>query len=256
MNRSAWLAHLHSNDRARLRLICLPYAAGSASAYRYLARVLPASLLECLDIWAVEYPGHGEHLGVTPSRDFSALADALFDAVAFLCAEETVVFGYSLGAMLGFELARRLRDRTGRSPAALLVAACGAPQLTSDGPDVTASPAALAEFLGRQDAAAASAREVAQRWRWYQAVFGLRRTYRYTDDRPLVCPITAFGGAEDEEVSEAALRGWREQTAHPGLFAYHLVPGQRHLFLRHPPFLRLLSDSLLTCVERGRLQPV
>jgi medium-chain acyl-[acyl-carrier-protein] hydrolase len=253
VNRSAWLVYLHSSARARMRLLCLPYAAGSAATYRFLARVLPDRLLEDLDIWAVEYPGHGERLAEAPYRDFSEMADALTEAVASLFARETTVFGYSLGAILGFEVARRLQERAGVSPAALLVAACGAPHLTTPGPDLTSSPAALAGFLKGQDAGA-SQREVAQRWPWYQAVFGVRRTYRYTAGLPLPCPITAFGGVQDEEVSEAALWGWREQTS--DTFAYHPLPGQRHLFLRHPPFLRLLAGSLLTCVERGQLQPV
>jgi len=142
-------------------------------------------------------------------------------------------------------------------PSALLVAACGGPQFPASGQGhVTASPEALATYLGKQGAAAAGPREVAQRWPWFQAVFGLRHTYRYFPGPPLACPITAFGGAEDEEVSEAALHGWREQTTHSGSFAYHLLPGQRHLFLRHPPFLRLLSRSLQASVERGQLLAV
>jgi medium-chain acyl-[acyl-carrier-protein] hydrolase len=255
VNRSAWTVPLHRNEGARMRLLCLPYAAGSAATYRFLTRVLPARLLENLDIWAVEYPGHGERLGEAPYRDFSTLAEAMTGAVAFLFARETAVFGYSLGAMLGFELARRLRDRAGVSPAALLVAACGAPQLAPAGPGITSSPAALTAFLIGQDAGA-NPHEVAQRWPWHQAVFGVRRTYRYTAGPPLPCPITAFGGAQDEEVSEAALWEWREQTTQVGSFAYHLLAGQQHLFLRQPPFLRLLAGSLLTCVEHSQLQPV
>jgi len=254
VNRSAWLAHLHSNDRARLRLLCLPYAAGGASLYRFLARVLPGTVLEGLDIWAVEYPGHGERHSEAPFRDFSSLADALTDAAGFLHAQETVLFGYSLGAMLGFELALRWRDRTGGSPAALLVAACAAPQFTTPGHDVTSSPAALADFLGWQEAEAA--RSVAQRWPWFQAVFGLRRTYSYTPGQPLACPITAFGGADDTDVSEEALAGWSAQSALMGSFAYHLLPGQRHLFLRDPLFLRLLGRSLQSYVELPQFQTV
>lgn len=254
MKRSAWLAHLHSNERARLRLLCLPYAAGGASLYRFLPRVLSSTLLEGLDIWAVEYPGHGERHGEAPLRDFSSLADALTDAVGLLLAQETVLFGYSLGAMLGFELARRWRERTGGSPSALLVAACAAPQFTTSGPDVTSSPAALADFLGRQNAEAA--RSVAQRWPWFQAVFGIRRTYFYTPAQPLACPITAFGGTDDADVSEEALVGWSTQTALLGSFAYHLLPGQRHLFLREPLFLRLLGRSLQSSIELAQFQAV
>ena len=248
MKHASWVACVHSHDRARLRLLCFPYAAGSASTYRFLARVLPDTLLEALEIWAVEYPGHGERSGEAPYSAFPALADGLTDAVAPLFTPETALFGYSLGAMLGFEVARRLRDHTGEGPSALFVAACGAPQLTIAGPDVASSPEALAAYLGQQAAVTADAREIAQCWPWFQAVFGLRRTYCYPSGQPLACPITAFGGADDDDVSEEALRGWREQTTLRGSFSYHLLPGQRHLFLKQPLFLRLLTRSLLAWV--------
>jgi len=85
----------------------LPYAAGGASTYRFLSRVLPDTLLQELEIWAVEYPGHGERSAEAPVSDFSALADALAGSLAPLFSTETVLLGYSLGAMLGFEVARR-----------------------------------------------------------------------------------------------------------------------------------------------------
>lgn len=45
-----------------------------------------------------------------------------------------------------------------------------------------------------------------------RADFAVLETYVYTQEPPFKCPITAFGGLEDEEVLVEQLEGWRSQT--------------------------------------------
>ena len=40
----------------------------------------------------------------------------------------------------------------------------------------------------------------------------LSETYIYDHENPLDCPISAYGGMEDEEVSRQELAAWRDQT--------------------------------------------
>jgi len=40
----------------------------------------------------------------------------------------------------------------------------------------------------------------------------LLETYVYSDDRPLDCPISAYGGSHDSRASAEALSAWREHT--------------------------------------------
>src|SRR3979411_2483679 len=46
--------------RTRLRLYCLPYAGGSASVFRSWCDLLPPNV----DVWGVEYPGHGSRIKI------------------------------------------------------------------------------------------------------------------------------------------------------------------------------------------------
>ena len=50
---SPWIVRTASRSEARLRLFCLPYAGGAASAYRAWPRALPADVEVC----AVQLPG-------------------------------------------------------------------------------------------------------------------------------------------------------------------------------------------------------
>ena len=54
---------------------------------------------------------------------------------------------------------------------------------------------------------------------------GLYETYVYNHEAPLDCPISAFGGLEDEEVSREELAGWYDQTQ--SRFNIQMFPGDQ-----------------------------
>ena len=45
-----------------------------------------------------------------------------------------------------------------------------------------------------------------------RANFAVYKTYSYTAEAPLDCPISVFGGLEDKRVSQDDLAAWRVQT--------------------------------------------
>ena len=68
------------------------------------------------------------------------------------------------------------------------------------------------------------------------------------DGSPLACPLTAFGGEADPDVTPADLRLWAERTSGP--FRLHVYPGD-HFFLHHGPGQALreqLARELLAAV--------
>ena len=61
-----------------------------------------------------------------------------------------------------------------------------------------------------------------------RADFAVLETYLYTNESPLECPITVFGGWQDREVSCDELEAWREQTS--TIFSLYMLPGD-HFFI-------------------------
>ena len=57
----------------------------------------------------------------------------------------------------------------------------------------------------------------------------LHKKYKYYEDKPLDCPMTAFAGANDTVFSEDQIRAWKKHTS--GKFSYKTVDGS-HLFCR------------------------
>jgi surfactin synthase thioesterase subunit len=75
------------------------------------------------------------------------------------------------------------------------------------------------------------------------ADFALSETDVYYDEASLACPISAFGGLQDAEVSRADLTAWHHQT--DGTFALRLFHGG-HFFLREqqPALLQAVFQDL------------
>ena len=73
--------------------------------------------------------------------------------------------------------------------------------------------------------------------------FQLAETYRYVPRPPLECPVVAFGGEEDPDVSREDLEAWRQQAA--GHFEMHVLPGD-HFFVSsaRDDVLRLVGERL------------
>jgi medium-chain acyl-[acyl-carrier-protein] hydrolase len=76
-----------------------------------------------------------------------------------------------------------------------------------------------------------------------RADFSVCRSYEHVPGPPLECPLTIFGGVDDEESAEGRLEEWRRHAAGPSRL--HLFPGD-HFYLHsaEPTLLRVLGASL------------
>ncbi|MGH1555837.1 thioesterase II family protein [Streptomyces sp. L7] len=108
---------------AAIRLVCLPYAGGSAAVYRTWNQLVPSDVAVC----PVELPGRGMRIGEQPFSRLAPLVRALADAMEPLFDRPFALFGHSLGGLVAFELARLLRRRGWPVPCHLFVSASAAP---------------------------------------------------------------------------------------------------------------------------------
>ncbi|WP_165963991.1 alpha/beta fold hydrolase [Actinomadura sp. KC216] len=232
------------NPDAGLRLICLPYSGGRAAAFKGLAAELPGDVELC----AVELPGHGRRLREKPRTCLRPLVEEVTDVLIEQVRPPFVLLGYSLGALLAFEVARELaRDRR-PGPAALFVAASGAPHRPSTGPQIHDLPKAeLVEQLVRLDSSRNAPLEhedlVDVMLPVVRADLTAVETYVYEPGPPLDCPLVAFGGRDDPSLPRSELAAWAEQTA--GDFSVILLAGG-HFFLHssQASFARVLTAEL------------
>lgn len=233
--RSPWLP-FGSGGTAGVRLVCLPHAGAGASGYRAWGRALPPEVELC----PVQLPGRETRLRERPYDRGEPLAAELAGVVAELVAPPYALFGHSLGALVAFQLARRLRALGAPPPVHLFVSGRHAPQVPSglrelrelSLPALSAELAALggtpAAVLADQDLLASIAPLL-------RADFAVNETYRHTDEPPLDTPITAFAAAADPRAVPTRMAPWAAHTT--GGFALHRLPGGHFAVLEQAPLV-------------------
>ena len=201
------------SPQASLRLFCFPYAGGSSLVFRTWAASLPKNI----EICPVELPGRGVQMKSSPFKRMEALVNEIAPILLPYLDKPFAFFGHSMGGLVSFELARHLRKEYGRQPVQLFISASRAPQIPSPKPPIHALPEA--EFLQELRILNGTPATVLENTELMQiltpilrADFAVLETYVYSQEPPFECPITAFGGLEDEEVPLEQLEGWTSQT--------------------------------------------
>jgi medium-chain acyl-[acyl-carrier-protein] hydrolase len=210
---NSWVTCPKPNPQADLRLFCFPYAGGSSLIFRTWASSLPGNVEVC----PVELPGRGTQMKSPPFNRIKPLVSALASILLPYLDKPFAFFGHSMGGLLSFELTRQLYIKYNLSPVHLFVSANRAAQVPSTKPPIHALPETeFKEELRRLNGTPASVLENQELMQLLtpilRADFAILETYVYTKQPPLECPITAFGGLQDEEVSLQELEAWQEQT--------------------------------------------
>jgi surfactin synthase thioesterase subunit len=211
---SRWVICPQPRPLARSRLICFHYAGGGASAFKDWANSAPDDLELCV----VQMPGREERLGEPLITEMPALVDALTEEIMAYTDRPFAFFGHSMGAIVAYEVARRLQSIGGAQPDHLFVSARAAPQLEN-----RSEPLRFLDndqFIDRLHQTYGAVPEAIRNSTELQAVFlpilradvELLETYMEADASPLNCPITAFGGASDPAITAAMLAGWQDRT--------------------------------------------
>lgn len=210
MTSSKWFVCPKPNPSAKTRLFIFPYAGGSPAAFG-------AWTVENIESRIAHYPGRGSRFNEPPIKRIDALVENLLREIQPALDKPFAFFGHSLGGLIAFELARSLRRFSLPQPARLFLSACAAPHMPGPHPPIHALPedeflqeakkfnGIPAEILNHPEALTLLLPIL-------RADFEAAETYRGEVGEPLACPIHAFGGLEDTDVSRERLEGWALHT--------------------------------------------
>jgi medium-chain acyl-[acyl-carrier-protein] hydrolase len=240
----SWLAYRKPVAAARLRTFLFSYAGGGASVYRDWTRGLPATVDAC----PVQLPGKENRCLEPPYTSIGPLVRTLASVLQPYMDLPFAFFGYSMGALVSFELARELRRRGQVLPAHMIVAARRAPRLPAVDAPVHHLPDEA--FIDEMRHMQGTPEEILRNPEFMQfllpmvrADFTLCETYEYTPEPPLDCSLSSYGGADDEEPRPETLVRWREETSR----AHHVRLFQGDHFFIHTcraALLRTVSEEL------------
>lgn len=239
-----WVTCPNPNPKARIRLFCLPYAGRGASSFRTWSNDLPPEFEVC----PIQLPGRENRLKEPPLTQISQIVKALAPLLDPYLDLPFAFFGHSMGALICFELSREIRRVSNSSPIHLFISGCPAPQKLDLSPPIHELPASqfVEELCRRYNCIIPES--VQQNTELMQLFLPALRadlatgeTYVYTHEAPLNCPISLFGGLQDEVVSQEALEAWREQTHNS--VTVRMFPGNHF-------FINSVRSSILTSIAK------
>lgn len=248
LSENTWLQYWQRKPTAKIRLFCFPYAGGGAAIFRNWSKQLPPEVEVC----PVQLPGREHRLREAAFSQIAPLIDSVMDGLHPYLDMPYALFGHSMGALVSFELARRLYRTEHRSKLLhLFVSGHRAPQIPDPNPPTYHLPEE--EFIEELRNLNGTPEEVLQNQELLSLLlpllrsdFALCETYIYVDDAPLHCPVTAYGGLQDREASQSDLARWKELT--DSSFYLRRFPGD-HFFLHAQQ--SLLLQSLIQDLKRS-----
>lgn len=242
---SPWIRIQNPSPAASVRLICFPFSGGSARVFAGWRHWIPSDV----ELVAVQYPGREDRLMEPAAGDVQQMATLIADELLDLQPVPCALFGHSLGALVAYETALRLRD-AGRAPAVLFPSSCTPPTAVRGG---TIHMASDERLWSTMCALGGIAPEIADDLEMAELLVPLLRADVAVDERyrtggdvvPLSCQIRCYHGRRDDLVTEASLAGWADVSS--GRFTMLSRPGG-HLHLFDDPS-ELVSDALSLLAE-------
>ncbi|MGW0770460.1 thioesterase II family protein [Streptomyces sp. NPDC002676] len=211
-----------------MRLFCFPHAGGAATSYFSWGAALPGDT----EVLALQYPGRQDRGSEPHLRSLPELADRIHAAVRPLLDAPFAFFGHSMGAVLAYEVARRLDREEGAVPAHLFVSGRRAPSRFRHEELHRASRAVFVEqmrVLGGTDPRILADQELLDMvLPTVRADYEAIETYRFEPGPPLSCDITALTGDRDPKAAIDEVAAWADHTL--GRFDLRVFPGG-HFYL-------------------------
>lgn len=237
--KNRWLVCPQPNSSATARLFLFPYAGGAPSSFNKWVAEFPNDI----EVSIVHYPGRGSRFNESPIKELSVLVEEIANAIQPELDKPFFFFGHSLGAVLAFEVARRINPQ----PQILFVSACGAPHAPNPNAPIHNLPdsefiKSLHELNGLPAEVSNNAELMELLLPTLRADFKAIENYKYVShEHRLDCPIIAFGGENDFHVDRARLDAWKHHTNNN--FKSKIFPGD-HFFINTAR--RSVIDSMLT----------
>lgn len=224
-----WFVNANVNSAAKLRLFCIPYAGGGASAFYEWSHFFPKEIEVC----SIQLPGRENRGMEVPLTNLQQIVEIVAEEIQPLINIPFAFFGHSMGALISFELARTIRQKSNVNPVHLFVSGRHAPQIPCVKQDYHLLPdeqfiQELRSLNGTPEIVLQDAEMMSILLPRLRADFSVCGSYQYKNDEPFECPITAFGGKNDNGVTYQSLEAWREQTKRE--FSVCMYPGD-HFFL-------------------------
>ncbi|WP_379155582.1 thioesterase II family protein [Paenibacillus sp. sgz5001063] len=233
-----------------IKLLCLPYAGGSAMVFSKWRTFIHPSI----ELLPVELAGRGSRFKEALYTDFDTAVEDIYEQIKDEIAEGPyALFGHSMGSWLAYEVYHAIRRRGGELPLHLFVSGRQAPQLESEteysSMDDSNFIGALRDYGGTSEDVLDNPDVLKVFLPILKSDFQITENYKYQQNQASVtCGLTVLTGRNDNHIRFRDLLPWKE-LGNASSHIYEMRGG--HFFITEYPeeVSKLINQILLSCLE-------
>lgn len=207
---SPWFVRSKGGGNKGLRLCCFPYAGGNTQIFNGWQQELGSDV----EVVAIELPGRGRRFGEIAISSLDRMSDQLVEEIRHLEDMPLAFFGHSNGALIAFDVARKMQARGMKGPQLLMLSAKKPPHLLSENKMHLLPDDALISELRTYNATPEEVLNTPELMEIFlpvlRADFALSETYHHDNDYRYSGRMLVFGGDSDRNIGKEDLFGWSE----------------------------------------------
>ncbi|MGD9153828.1 MAG: alpha/beta fold hydrolase [Gammaproteobacteria bacterium] len=214
MSKDAWFLVKDKKQFSKFNLFCFPHAGGGASFFNDWPQFLP----DLVQVLSVQLPGREARHSENFLQNINDVLNNILEFKDIFYKKPFALFGHSLGAVLAFELARKLFIDKSPTPTCLIVSGHCAPKFSEKQEKIYSLPddkfvKRMNELYGGIDSEVLCCPELLELLLpRFRADILLSEQYKYNQAPSLKCPIFVFNGNDDVSVNSDELSEWGLET--------------------------------------------
>jgi surfactin synthase thioesterase subunit len=227
----------------RFKMICLPFAGGSSYSYYPFRKYVPDNL----ELVNVELPGRATRVREGLLDDIQRMVDDIFNQVRTHIRSPYIIYGHSMGTLLGFLLAHRIIGCGLDLPAHLFFSGRGGPSADYSSRNRHLLPGSdFREELKKIGGSSLEILEDERLLKYFDPIlradFKAVETYEHVPLPPLAIPMTIMAGDLTDVTQEEAEAWGKECVFPPDLIRFE---GGHFFIFDHPrEVMRSIADKL------------
>jgi medium-chain acyl-[acyl-carrier-protein] hydrolase len=231
----------------KITLFCFPYAGGSAAAYNKWRQYLDKHI----ELFPVELAGRGKRIYDPLYQSIEEAVEDVYQRISpELSKGPYAIFGHSMGGIIAYEIAYRIRDNHLPAPLHLFFSGRGAPNVPDEEEEIWYN-LPDDEFKEKIIELGGTPKEFFDHPELLEVLlpmlrsdFKIAETYQHDGEvKPLDHDITVFIGKE-ENVNADQMHGWREHSQQ--MCTLHYFAGEHFFIHEHTEKLvKIINKTLL-----------
>lgn len=228
----------------KTKIIAIPFAGGNCHSYNKFANFLPPDF----ELKSVEFPGRGDRMDEGDIQEITFLAKDIFEKIKKEIKEnEYIIYGHSMGTLVGYELAREIVRNKYPLPSCLFFTGRAGPSIVEEDYISSYPKEAFWQEIRKLGGLPSEILFHEELLDFFEPIlradFKAVESYKYLRMiEPFNIPIHVIAGNQEANITEGNLETWQNETVFP-LHKQFLVGGHFFIFEHIPKIMLQIASA-------------